>query len=157
MLGLGDEIFPSRQHLAHGADLGGDVLDAVDDFAIFITEDDIAVLAHDFHNQLLVAEVAEVVEVLNLKMDDALHMGLENACDFPVGNVLAQQHAEIRGSHGAGLVLVCQVNQGEGGAGREYEAYLAFCALDGQQELVLFRLGDFADPAVLYGVVEFFY
>ena len=70
--GLGDEVGSSRKYLADRADLGGHMLDAVDDGAVLSAENDVAVLAHDFHNQFLAAQVPHLVQVLQIELDDAL-------------------------------------------------------------------------------------
>ena len=48
------------------------MLDAVDDGAVLSAENDVAVLAHDFHNQFLAAQVPHLVQVLQIELDDAL-------------------------------------------------------------------------------------
>ena len=59
--GIRNEIFPPGQHLAHRADLRGDMLDAVDDLSIFGAENNIAVFSHDLHDEHLAAKVAQFV------------------------------------------------------------------------------------------------
>ena len=59
--GLGDEIGSPRQHLADRADLSGHMLDAVNDGAVLLAENDVAVLSHDFHNQFFAAQVPHLV------------------------------------------------------------------------------------------------
>ena len=58
ILCLGDEIIPSGQHFTDGADHTGDMLDAVYDHVLVITEDDIAVFAHHFDDQFLTTQVS---------------------------------------------------------------------------------------------------
>ena len=61
VLGVGDEIGAAGQNLPHRAGLKGDVLDAVQDRALRRTENDIAVLSHDFYDQKLPAQITQLV------------------------------------------------------------------------------------------------
>ncbi len=110
LLCLWDEIGPSWKHFPDGAHLGGYVLDAVDNFKILITKNDIAVFSHDFYNQLFVAEIPKLIEMFDFKMDDAFHARLADLSYPAVCDMLSQQHAEIGRSHRAWLILLCQVN-----------------------------------------------
>ena len=48
------------------------MLDTVNDPVIFITENNIAVFAHQLDDQPLFSQVAELVQMLDRKADDAL-------------------------------------------------------------------------------------
>ncbi len=61
VLCLRDKIVPTGQYFPDGADHAGNVFDAVDDHIFLVAEDDIAVLAHHFDDQLLAAQVAQFV------------------------------------------------------------------------------------------------
>ena len=145
VLGGGYEVGFARQHLPQGADGGGDVLDAVDDSPLRITEDDVAVLPHDLHHQSLPAQVAHLVQVLHVDVDDALQPRLGDARDAPVLEMLAQEHAEARGRHGAGLGFAGEIEQGQGSLGGNQQLR-AVRLLDGEQQLVRLGLGDFIEP-----------
>ena len=114
-------------------------------------------LAHQLHHQRFPAEVPQLIEVLQLKIDDSLHVRLVYGKDAGIGNVLAEQHAEIGGSQGAWLVPVRQVYQGKGCAGREHQAHLSLPSLDGEQQLVCLRLGNLADAPALGMMLNIFY
>ena len=43
------------------------MLNAVDNRAVGLTEDDIAVFAHQFHDEKLGAQIAQFIQVFNLK------------------------------------------------------------------------------------------
>ena len=58
---LREEILPSWQNLAHGADLHGDMFDTVEDRAVRAAENDIAVFSHQFDDKQLAAEVTHLV------------------------------------------------------------------------------------------------
>ena len=87
------------------------MLDTVDDFLILITENDVAVFAHDLYDQLFLPEIAKFIQMFNLESDDAFQTRLRDPGDPPVTDVLAEKHAEIGGSHGTGLIDICQVDQ----------------------------------------------
>ena len=57
----GDEVGSAGKHFPHGAHLGGDVLDAVDDDIVFIAENNIAVFAHQLHIQIFYAGIAHFI------------------------------------------------------------------------------------------------
>ena len=76
MHGVRDEIFPSGQYFTHRTDLRGHVFDAVNDLSVFRAEDDVAVFSHDLHDEHLAAEVAQFIQVLDGKADDALQLRL---------------------------------------------------------------------------------
>ena len=56
--------------------------------------------------------------------------------------VFAKQHAEHRRSHRAGLILIRQVDQGQGGVGRQKESALACLRLHRQKQFVVLGLCD---------------
>ena len=85
------------------------MLDAVDDRAVLVTEYNVGMFSHKLNNQCLMAQVPHLVEMLDLHVDDTLHMRLENTGDPAVGNVLTKHHAEGRCGHGAGFVLLGQI------------------------------------------------
>ena len=146
--GIRYKIFPSGQYFPHGTHLRGHMLDAVDDSALIIAEDDVAVLAHNLDHQLLLAQIAQFIQMLDIKDDDTLQLGLGDAGDPSISDMLAKKHAEVGGCHGTRLILVCQIYQREGCAGRDIEPFLSLRSLDGKQQLVWLRLGDLGDPSV---------
>ena len=113
ILGICHKIRFARQHLAEGADSGGDSLDTVDNHAIVVAEDDVAVLPHDFDNKGLVTQVSHLVQMFYFDMDDSFQPGLGNLRNPAVLQMLSKEHAEVRCSHGAGLVGLSQIVQGE--------------------------------------------
>ncbi len=133
------------------------MFDAVQNHAFLIAEDDIAVLAHDLHDQSFVAEISHFVQVFHVDMDNALQAGLGDGGDASVLQMLAQQHAKSRSRHGAGLVLPGEIYQGQGGVRGQEQAPLALPGLDSQQQFVTFRLCYFIQSASQAGVVQFFY
>ena len=72
------------------------MLDTVDDHAGIITEDDIAVLAHEFNSQCFPAQISHFIQVFNLKIENPFHSGLCDAENPAVLKMLAEKHAEIR-------------------------------------------------------------
>ena len=86
------------------------MLDAVNDNPGIITENNIAVFSHKLHNQQLPAHIPHFIQMLNFKINNTLHTWLADTDDFPVLNMLTQQHTEIRSRHGAGFILIRQIN-----------------------------------------------
>ena len=143
--GVRNKISPSRQHFTHGTHLGGHMLDAVDDLIFRVAEDNIAVFSHDLHHQLLAAGVPQFVQMLNVQPDDPLQPGLGDIHDPPVPDMLAQKHTEVGSRHGAGLIVLRQIDKGEGCAGRKVESFLPCRRLYGEKKFVRLRLGDLGD------------
>ena len=145
--GVGDKIGPSRQHFPDGAHHRGDVLDAVHDLLFVVEEDDVAVLAHQLDDQRVATQVAHLIEVLDLKAQDALETGLRHGEDPPVLQVLSKEHAESgrlkRRLSGPGS----EISQRERGVGRQIEPALAASALRGrferEDQLIAVRLRYF--------------
>ena len=80
--------------------------------------------------------------MLDPDIHDSLQPGLGNVCDAAVLQVFAQQHTEHRRSHRAGLILFRQVDQGQGGVGRQKESALACLRLHRQKQFVVLGLCD---------------
>ena len=64
------------------------MLDAVNDRAVFLTENDIAVLSHDFHDQPLSAQIAHFIQMLQLKFQDTLQPRLGDGKDPGASDML---------------------------------------------------------------------
>ena len=86
---LRDKVFPSGQNLPYRTHIGGHVLDAVNDRAVFLTENDIAVLSHDLYDQLFSAQVAHFVQMLQLKFQDTLQPRLGDGKDPGASDMLS--------------------------------------------------------------------
>ncbi len=157
VLGMGHEIGLAGQHLPETADQAGHMFDTVQDHAVFIAEDDVAVFSHDLYNQCFMPQIPHLVQMLHIYMNNAFQSRLGDGGNAPVLQMLSQQHAEARGRHGAGLVLPGEIYQGQGGVRRQEQTPLAAGGLDGQQQFVTLRLRDFIEPASQAGVVQFFY
>ena len=93
------------------------MLDTVQNLVFIVTENDVAVFAHQLNDEKFPAKIAHVVQVLDLKRNDALQAGLGDGHDAAAADVLAQQHAEIGRRHGAGFVLGGKIRQRQGGTG----------------------------------------
>ena len=112
--GIRNEIFSSWKNLTDRTHMGGNMLDAVQDHAFVITEDDIAVLAHQLHDQTLPAWITQFVKMLQLKFHNALHARLLHIQDTGTADMLTEQHAEIRGCKRTDTVLICKIDQRKG-------------------------------------------
>ena len=73
-----------------------DMFDAVQDHSLFVTEDDVAVLAHQFHDQTLSVGIPQLIKMLHLKFHHALHSSLLHIKDTGASDVLSEKHAEVR-------------------------------------------------------------
>ena len=82
-------------------------------------------LPHKLHDQGLLAEITELVQMFDIKPDDTLHVRLGDLNNSSVCDMLAQHHAEIWRGHRARLVLVSQVEKRKGCACRHSKAVLS--------------------------------
>ena len=138
---------PSRQNLAHGADLHGDMFDTVEDRAVRAAENDIAVFSHQFDDKQLAAEVTHLVQMFDLKMNTAFQTRLADGHDASASDVLAKQHAEIRGSHGSLLVGIRQICQRKTCVDREKKPFRLPEVLYGKKKFIALGLRDLCDLA----------
>ena len=76
--------------------MGRDMLDAVQDHSFFVTEDDVAVFAHQLHDQTLSAGITQLIKMLQLKFYNTLHSRLLYIQDTGASDVLSEKHAEVR-------------------------------------------------------------
>ena len=127
-----NKVFLARKHLTQRTYRRRDMLDTVDDHAFVIAEDDIGMLAHQLDDQCLVADIAHLIEVLNLHIDDSFHVRLINARDASVGDMLAQHHTECRCCQRTWFVLVRQIQKRKRGTCRDGHAKLAVCSFTGE-------------------------
>ena len=144
---MGDEIRTSWQNFTYRTYVAGYVLDTVQDHIIIITEDNVAVLSHQFHNENLMAYITKFVQVLQLKFYNTLQTRLAYRSDPGASDVLAEKHAKIRSSQRADPVFACKIDQRQGGAGGEKQTLLTICTFSGDQQFVTFRLGNFVNAS----------
>jgi len=92
------------------------MFNAVYDHILIIAEDDVAVFAHDLNDKGLAAEVAKLIQVFNLEINDTFQSWLCDRDNPSVAQMLAQKHAEVRSRHWARLVLAGEIDQWKAGA-----------------------------------------
>lgn len=143
-----DEPRIAGQNLADRADQTGNVLDTIQYFVVLIAEDDVAVLSHDFDDQLFAAQITQLIQVFQFKNDDSFQTRLGNGDDTRILDMLSKQHTEIRRGHGAWFIVARQIDERQGSACRETETLLTVFAFNRAEQLVRFRLGDFGQPTV---------
>ena len=86
------------------------MLDAVQDHTLVIAENNVAVLAHQLHDQNLVADISKLVQMLQLKFHHTLQSRLPDACDPGAADVFAEQHAEVGSCERTDPVPGCKIN-----------------------------------------------
>ena len=129
------------------------MLDTVDDHSFFITENNIAVLAHDLNDQGFAAQISKFIQVLDLEADDPFQGRLRNAYDATICNMFSQKHTEIRRSHRTWFVISGQIDQRQGCTCGDDQSYLSFCRFDREKQFIIFRLCDLGDPPVQDGII----
>ena len=143
-----DEPRLAGQNLADRADQTGNVLDTIQYFVVLIAEDDVAVLSHDFDDQLFAAQITQLIQVFQFKNDDSFQTRLGNGDDTRILDMLSKQHTEIRRGHWVWFIVARQIDERQGSACRETETLLTVFAFNRAEQLVRFRLGDFGQPTV---------
>ena len=136
------------QNLADRADQTGNMLDTVQYFVVLIAEDDVAVLSHDFDDQLFAAQITQLIEVFQFENDDSFQTRLGNGDDTRILDMLSKQHAEVWCGHGAWLIIARQIDERQGSTCRETETLLTVFAFNRAEQLIGLGLGDFGQPAV---------
>ncbi len=91
--------------------------------------------------------------MLDLKVDHTLQPRLPDAQDLSAADVLSEQHTEVRGRQGRGLIFLGKIDQGKACACGNQQTVLGSVVLYGQQQLVVFRLRDFIDFSACNGFV----
>ena len=153
--GVCNKVGTAGQYLTDGTDASRNAANAVDDCSFSVCEDDVAVLSHQLHDEVMFRKIPHLVEVFRADMNNTLQTRLRYRKDASVPHVLAQQHAEIRCCGRRGFLLAGEVHQGKTGACTDHQPAGLFSLLHGQDELVAFRLGDTADSAAGQFLIHF--
>ena len=61
-----DKVIASRQYFTYRTHLCRDMLDRIQDHAVLLTENDIAVFAHQLDDQKLAADIPKLIQMLDL-------------------------------------------------------------------------------------------
>ena len=105
LLSVGNKVLPAGEHLPDGAGLRRYVLDAVNDPVFLVAENEIAVLSHKLQNQILSAQISQLIVMLDLKMDNPFQIRLPDPDDFSAADMFPKKHTEIRSRHGRRFIF----------------------------------------------------
>ena len=155
MLCFGDKIRSSRENFPDRTYIGRNMLDAVNDCHIRLTENDIAVFAHQFHNKYFLTDIPHLIEMFNMKMQDTFQSGLGNGKNFAAVDMFAQQHAEVRRYSRIGRRIICQINQWQRGTGRNQQFVIGTVILNAENQSIRFRLINFINTSSRQCLREF--
>ena len=125
------------------------MLDAVENCAVLLAENDVAVLSHQLNDQALASQISELVEMLDLKVDDSLKTRLADLHDSAGADMFSQEHAEIRSRQWAWLILVCKVDERKACARRDRQTQSLPVVFYRKEKLVFLRLSDLVDLSTL--------
>ena len=118
------------------------MLGAVHDPSVFVNQDDVAVPPHNFRDNGLFADIAQLVSSLQLQADDPVKALLCDPKNSVPQQMLAHKHTEHGRCHRVFAGDLCQMHTRIGGAGREQETVWAVRCADGENDLIPFRLID---------------
>ena len=157
ILGRGQLVRKPRQHQPLGGHLRVHPLEGVDDFAVLPGEDDVAVPAHHLHGQGEGDVVAQLVDGVEVKVEQALQLRLADGNQFCPQQLFAQQHAQ----HGR-LLGVLQgdggkVHPGRVGPGGEQHAIGSLPGAEGHHQLLPVGLVDFIHPGPQEAALQFLF
>ena len=88
------------------------MLDAVQDGAVFLTEDDVAVLAHQLNDEALLPQISQLIEVLDLKLDDTLKSRWDTLTMRPVPMCFLSSMQKFGAVSGLGLLVSVKYTRG---------------------------------------------
>ncbi len=131
------------------------MVDGIVNSAVGVQQHDVAVPAHDFHNQPFFFQVPDFIDPLKGKREDAFETWCGHARQTGPQQVFTQQHAKHRRAAGIFPVFVSQVQAGRGRVGGEQKALVAARAAQDQQDVVPVWLVDAIDPGVLQDCIQF--
>ena len=112
------------------------VLDTVEDHAVFVAEDDVAVLAHQFYDQEFLTGIAHLIAVFQFKFHNTFHAGLADTADAGTADMLAEKHTEVRRGERAWFVFASKIDQRKRSTGRDKKPALAVCSLSGDHKSI---------------------
>ena len=95
-LGLGNKVTAAGKDSADRADTVRHTADRIQDAEHIVCEDDIAVLSHEFYDQILSTEIAVLVRMLKGKPKDPLRTRLGDTFQPCSCQMLSQQHGKGR-------------------------------------------------------------
>ena len=113
------------------------MFDTVKDRIVLLTEDQVAVFSHDLHNQLLAADIAEFIQMLELKNKNTLESRLGNGENAGAADVFAEVDQRKRST--------CREEKTVNGT------VVFYC----NHQLVVFRLCDLVDLSADDGLIQF--
>ena len=105
ILRVRNEPGAARKNLTDRTHVGGNMFDTVKDRIVLLTEDQVAVFSHDLHNQLLAADIAEFVQMLELKNKNTLESRLGNGENAALPMCLRSSIQKFGAVIGPGLLL----------------------------------------------------
>ena len=133
------------------------MLDTVDDHIFIVNKNNITVLSHNFNHQVFPAQIAHLIQMLNLDLDDSLQPWLGDSYDTPILNMFSEQHTEAGSCHRTLLIVFRQINQRQGSAGRDKKPLLSAVYFYREHQLIAFRLCYFINPPSEKAVIQFLY
>ena len=135
-----------------------DPLDGVQNFAVLIGQNQVAVFAHDLQNEVFRCDIAHFIGGFYADDDDTFKIRLHDVNDFTAGDMFTHDHAEQRRSHGVFSVCFCQMHTGVGRIGRNDDFFRTHTGdADSHADLIGYRLMNFIDTPSQKGSFQFGY
>ena len=111
--------------------------------------------AHQLQYQTVFFQITQFVAVFNMKGNNTLQTRLGDGFQKTSGEVLSEQHTEIRGVHGRLLVLRGDIGQRQGSTCGEENTILFAVVFYSENQLVRLRLNNLCQMAAGEGVIQF--
>ena len=138
----------TRQHEAHAGDVLVHMAAGVHDAPVSAAQDDVRVAAHHLHDERAGDGIAQLGERGDVDFQNAVARDAPHGAHTPAADVLAQQHAQHRRLHGAGLGMGRQVHARAAGRGAQQQAMVFALRADEQMNLVALGLNHAVDAPV---------
>ncbi len=125
------------------------------DKAVLVEQDDIAMTAHNLDNQRLADGIAELIGVLEVKIENPLKSCRADVEQTGTGQVLAQQHAEHRRRSRVVSRIIGQVNPGCGWICRQQKPAVLSVVSQLKDQFKAVRLINPVNARVCQRLIEF--
>ena len=132
------------------------MLDGLDNLIFgLVHQDDIAVLAHDFHHQRGLYLVSDFILIGNAYFQNSVIFQLLDAFDDGSLEILTQDHGKGIGHLGIGKIRLGQLDAAKDRVGRNQKLEALALAADMKDQLLFKGLVDFLNAATLQFFLQF--
>jgi len=152
--GRGD-IGQARLRLSETIDLVGDSACGVEDQAVPVDQNKVAVLAHHFRNKAECGFIAVLIEGVDFDFENAVKPDLPHVVDASANEILAKVLAESKRRRRVGGLALCEVNAGKACVVAEAQNLVLPRSADHEVDVGIIGLANFLQMSILKPVSQF--